>query len=1047
MSTSRVSLRPIVTWPQTMAPGESHLVAVDLSLDDAPGDWPYEREEYEVGCLLTGDSRFTITSVGDTTLVVHRFGGTYGPAKFVVSVAGPRDQRGHGLRLTLLTAGGVQFRQITLDVTITDRGQAPPVIPLPLPEGTGSLGLAGIRFKPYRFEAYEIADAPQPVRDGHVQPSLLLAAANRVVPFTSRADELQALHAWANDPRETLLAKLVFGPLGRGKSRLADEFAGRCASEGWTVLHARLSSGHDDGPTAAVPAEGRTLVMIDYAERWPVQALRELFADPVLSHGRALLLARTGDFWWQALAAELDTAGVSATALPLAPLTDSPADRMIAFRAAVVAFARLYGVDAQSPFITAPDNIASAGGSVLAIHMAALVAVVAVARDEVAPAGLEGCSAYLLDRERDYWHWLGQARRLGTSPSTMARAVFVASLMGPMSPAEGVATLRRAGIAGQASAADVEDVVRDHATCYPPANPGSVLEPMSPDQLAEDFLARCLLAEPGRGGSPDPWMTSTLPLLLAHEPGGYPLARAAKGVTVLVETASRWPHVGTAHLFPLLRERPELAIAAGGVTLAKLAELPDVDGAVLRAIEELLPDARRVDLDAGAAEVTARLARLSQGLDEVERARLYAALGQRLRNAGLPADAVPATGEAVAAYRHLARLAPAAFEPDLATSLSDYGARLAEAGRREEALSAASEALEISRRLAAGNPDLGEPGLAAALNNLSNLLGDMGRISEALKAITEAVAIRRRLARTDPGANLLSLALSLTNLSVQLTSVGRHAEALPAAEEAVLALRTLADASPASYLPDLATSLLNLTRLLRGLGRTAEALAPTREAISIRYELAAANPAAFQPDLALSVLNLGGILIELDRADEAVATVAQAADLYRELATTSPGANLPYVAMSQLMMSGALAELGRAAEAIAAIRDALGTYRALAASDPDEYESYLALALNNYASLLTTQAKYGEALAILNECTRRYRALATAKPFYRADLARSLNNQAIQLARTGDLSAALGAAQEATALYREQAATYPQYQEDLVRSERTLGWLRQRGED
>jgi Tetratricopeptide repeat len=1042
VTTPRVSLRPVVSWPETIAPGESHLVTVDLSLDGSPEDWPYDQEEYAVGCLLTGDPRFSVKSVGDTTLVVHRFGGTYGPAKFTVSLATARVSVGDGLRLTLLTAGGFPFRQVTRQVEIVHRTPPPPVIPpAPLP-GTGDQGPADGRRKPYRLEVYEPGSVPRPMTGGRVQPGRLLAAASRVVPFTSRASELQELGAWAHDPRDVLMAKLVFGPLGQGKSRLADEFASGCAAEGWTVLHARLpGEGDVPPPGASPPSDGRTLVMVDYAERWPVQALRELFTDPVLHRGRALLLARTGDLWWQTLAAELDTAGVNATALALTPLTNTPADRQAAFRAAVTAFAQLYGTEAPPDAMTR-SYAGSADDSVLAIHMAALATVDAYMRGTTPPDRPGGFSAYLLDRERAYW----EACAVGTAPEIMARAVFIASLMGPMSPVEGAAMLRRAAIVPDASRAAIADVIAGHATCYPPTHRDSVLEPLYPDQLAEDFLARSL---PGSGhdASPDLWAASALTLLLAPEPGGYPLARAATAVTVLVETASRWPHVGAAALFPLLQDHPELAIAAGGATLAKLAELPGVDGAVLRAIEELLPDARRVGLDAGAAEITARLASLSQGLDLVEKARLYEALGKRLRDAGQPGEAVAATARAVAAYRDLALQTPAAFEPDLAGSLKSYGARLAEAGRAEEALSAASEAVQISRRLAIGNRELGEPGLAASLNNLSNLLGGTGRTDAALEAISEAVTIRRRLAETDPAANLPSLALSLTNLSVQLSGTARHADALPPATEAVAILRALADADRGNYLPDLATSLLNLAILLTSLGSVTEAAGIIQEATTIHYELATANPAAYQPDLATSLLNLGSTLIELGRYEEALDAVVAAITLYRALAEENAEAYLPRIAMSQLLLGSALTDLGRTAQAMALTEEAVSIYRGLAESDPRAGEPGLALALNDYAMLLARLSRHDEALAVVNESAQMYRRLAAASPRYRADLARSLNNLAVQLAMTDNRSAALLAAEEATEVYRAETAEYPQYQQDLAHSERTLDWLRQRRED
>jgi hypothetical protein len=82
----------------------------------------------------------------------------------------------------------------------------------------------------------------------------------------------------------------------------------------------------------------------------------------------------------------------------------------------------------------------------------------------------------------------------------------------------------------------------------------------------------------------------------------------------------------------LLREHPHLALAAGGVALVRLTELPDVDLGVLEAIEVLVPFGRHVDLDIATAVLTARLTphHLATTTDPANRAQLYAILGYRL---------------------------------------------------------------------------------------------------------------------------------------------------------------------------------------------------------------------------------------------------------------------------------------------------------------------------------------------------------------------------------------------------------------------------------
>ena len=73
--------------------------------------------------------------------------------------------------------------------------------------------------------------------------------------------------------------------------------------------------------------------------------------------------------------------------------------------------------------------------------------------------------------------------------------------------------------------------------------------------------------------------------------------------------------------------------------------------------------------------------------------------------------------------RELATVYPDRYRPDLATSLSNLGTRFTELGRPAEALPATEEAVEIRRELAAAYPDRYRPDLAASLSNLGTFLG------------------------------------------------------------------------------------------------------------------------------------------------------------------------------------------------------------------------------------------------------------------------------------------------------------------------------------
>jgi maltokinase len=125
-----VALTPIVSWPREAAPGGRYLVSVDLQLNIDTVAWPYPDEEYVVGLMLSGHPHLTVTSLSDTSVVVHRFGGTYGPARFVVAVDGAAATGMHtALWLTLISAGGIPFHTAKLPVTVTREAPVRPPVP------------------------------------------------------------------------------------------------------------------------------------------------------------------------------------------------------------------------------------------------------------------------------------------------------------------------------------------------------------------------------------------------------------------------------------------------------------------------------------------------------------------------------------------------------------------------------------------------------------------------------------------------------------------------------------------------------------------------------------------------------------------------------------------------------------------------------------------------------------------------------------------------------------------------------------------------------
>jgi hypothetical protein len=146
-----LQLQPTVSWPRVMTVGRQYLVEVDLDLvteGGAPPDvWPFDHEEYAYTCLLHGGEDFSLWAVHDASVVVHRFGGSYGPAQFVVTAhAGKpandsRDSR--SLHLTILNPWGVRIDTFELGISVRLKYCGPlpePTVDVPSPgsqNGTG----------------------------------------------------------------------------------------------------------------------------------------------------------------------------------------------------------------------------------------------------------------------------------------------------------------------------------------------------------------------------------------------------------------------------------------------------------------------------------------------------------------------------------------------------------------------------------------------------------------------------------------------------------------------------------------------------------------------------------------------------------------------------------------------------------------------------------------------------------------------------------------------------------------------------------------------
>ena len=865
---------------------------------------------------------------------------------------------------------------------------------------TGSFSPSVLEYFRSRDQARQAWEATAE-QQAAVGPAGLLDPRDQVVGFTGREDELRTLMAWCMGDDEAGRLRLITGGGGVGKTRLSIELMNRVGNEGWVCQ--RVGDGREALAIASLRAwtSKRALLVVDYAETRT--GLKELLTDLARDDGvgvRVLLLARSSGDWWDQLstgepAVRRLARAAKAAEMPLAAAVQAGlADADIVTRA-VHAFATRLGVPERNVHMTGEPG----GWRILDLHAAALIAVLDESGRPVVTVDIDSVLDELLGHEERYWFQSAglaglTAGTAGITDGQIRQLIAAGALLGAASEDE--ARMLPARVPGLKSSARLAAWLHE---LYPPgAGESGWLGSLQPDRLAELHVTRELSrsAELARA-------------CLAELDG----RQARQAVTVLARASADDPQA---------EELLERALPAVAQFLADLDAPRETLIAIYNAITYpsviLAPTARRL--------CHRILDLLPVGIPAELRAGWLASLGLWAGEAGYPAEALPATEEAVAIRRELAEANPDRYRPDLAASLTNLGITFSELGRPAEALSVEQEAVAIYDDLAEANPDRYRPDLAASLTNLGVRFSELGRLADALPVTEEAVAIRRELAEANPDRYRPDLARSLTNLGVRFSELGRLADALPVTEEAVAIRRELAEANPDRYRPDLAASLTNLGVRFSELGRLADALPVTEEAVAIRRELAEANPDRYRPDLARSLTNLGVRFSELGRLADALPVTEEAVAIHRELAEANPDRYRPDLARSLTNLGVRFSALGRRAQALSVTEEAVAICRELAEANPDRYRPDLAASLSNLGVRFLALGRLAEAHSVTEEAVAIRRELAEVNPDrYRPVFAASLSNLGVMFLKLSRPAQALSVTEEAVAIRRELAEVNP----------------------
>jgi WD40 repeat protein/Ni2+-binding GTPase involved in maturation of urease and hydrogenase len=219
-------------------------------------------------------------------------------------------------------------------------------------------------------------DSPPPSRNS--EPSTWLRPEYRIAPFAGRDEELGDLAGWLGTPKP-VSARLVTGPAGLGKTRLAQQLCQDMAGRGWITGIVRDNATIAD-LTNLGGLDRPVLVVVDNAETRfeEIHALAAALTEraPTAPPARLLLLSReTGDWLHRLRTHTNDRVSGLFRVLDehqLGPLATTVAERGAEFQRALTAYAG--HLDLPVPDLRAPGDLAHHRyASTRIIHATALI--------------------------------------------------------------------------------------------------------------------------------------------------------------------------------------------------------------------------------------------------------------------------------------------------------------------------------------------------------------------------------------------------------------------------------------------------------------------------------------------------------------------------------------------------------------------------------------------------------------------------------------------------------------------------------------------------
>ncbi len=152
---SELAVEPILQYPRLAKVGTAFLLTVDLKPLQYGDTWAYpDIEEVPVRFVINGGTLFRVEFLGEPVAIVHRYGGTYSPARFLLTPEPNSLGKSGKVRITLANRFGMPMTVLETDeIEVRQEVSAESLIEM----ATGKVSPPPIEWLTDEFDVVEIA--------------------------------------------------------------------------------------------------------------------------------------------------------------------------------------------------------------------------------------------------------------------------------------------------------------------------------------------------------------------------------------------------------------------------------------------------------------------------------------------------------------------------------------------------------------------------------------------------------------------------------------------------------------------------------------------------------------------------------------------------------------------------------------------------------------------------------------------------------------------------------------------------------------------------